>query len=75
MAQGSFNPKNRFLGQKVCSVARGRMDTQTHTKLNTEDTLSGFSTCSFDLSSRIGPIDRQIDRQAGWAIHYSSRLC
>ena len=65
MSQGSFNPKNRFLGQKVCSVARGRMDTQTHTKLNTEDTLSGFSNCSFDLSSRIGPIDRQIDRQAG----------
>ena len=45
MSQGSLDPKIWFLGQKVCSVARGRMDTQTHTKLNTEDTLSGFSNC------------------------------
>ena len=42
--------KNRFLGQKVCSVARVQTDTQTDTKVNTEDTLSGFQ------KSRIGPI-------------------
>ena len=29
MLQGSFSPKIRFLGQKVCSVARGRTDRQT----------------------------------------------
>ena len=27
MSQGSFNPKIRFLGQKVCPVARVRTDT------------------------------------------------
>ena len=42
MSQGSFNQKIRFLGQKVCPVARGQTDGQTHTKVNTEDTLSGF---------------------------------
>ena len=42
MSQGSLNPKIRFLGQKVCSVARIQTDTQTDTKVNTEDTLSGF---------------------------------
>ena len=43
MSQGSYNPKIRFLGQKVCPVARLRTDTQTDTKVNTvEDTLSGF---------------------------------
>ena len=52
MSQGSLNPKIRFLGQKVCSVARVQTHrqtdthththTQTHTKVNTEDTLSGF---------------------------------
>ena len=30
MSQGSFNPKIRFLGQKVYPVARGRTDTDTH---------------------------------------------
>ena len=38
MSQGSLNPEIRFLGQKMCSVAR----VQTDTKVNTEDTLSGF---------------------------------
>ena len=38
MSQGSFSPKIRFLGQKVCSVARGRTDTQ----VKTEDTLSRY---------------------------------
>ena len=50
MSQGSLDPKIRFLGQRMCSVARGQTDrqthrhtdTQTHTKVNTEDTLSGF---------------------------------
>ena len=42
MSQGSLDPKIRFLGQKVCSVARVQTDTQTDTKVNTEDTLSGF---------------------------------
>ena len=46
MSHGSLDPKIRFLGQKVCSVARVQTDTQTHrqpdTKVNTEDTLSGF---------------------------------
>ena len=30
MSQGSLNPKIRFLGQKVCPVARGHTDRQTH---------------------------------------------
>ena len=46
MSQGSLNPKIRFLGQKVCSAARVRTDRrtdgQTHTKMTTEGTLSGF---------------------------------
>ena len=42
MSHGSLNPKIRFVGQKVCSVARERTDTQTHTKVTTEGTLSGF---------------------------------
>ena len=29
MSQGSFSPKIRFLGQKVCSVARSQTDRQT----------------------------------------------
>ena len=32
------HPMNIFLGQKMCSVA----PVQTDTKVNTEDTLSGF---------------------------------
>ena len=42
MSQGSLDPKIRFIGQKVCSVARVHTDRQTDTKVNTEDTLSGF---------------------------------
>ena len=42
MSQGSFNPKNRFLGQNVCSVARVQTHRQTGTKVNTEDRVSGF---------------------------------
>ena len=42
VSQGSFSPKIRFLGQKMCSVARSQTDTQIDTKVKTEDTLSGF---------------------------------
>ena len=46
MSLGSFNPKIRFLGQKVCPVARlqthRHTDRQTHTKVITVGTLSGF---------------------------------
>ena len=41
MSQGSLNPKIRFLGHNVCSVARVR----THTKVTTVGTLSGFQDC------------------------------
>ena len=56
MCQGSLNPKLRFLAQKLWSVARVQRHRQTHTKVNTEGTLSGFQEFSFNLSSRIGPI-------------------
>ena len=42
----SFNPNIKFLGQKVCPVARPQTDrqtdTQTHTKVITEGTFSEF---------------------------------
>ena len=56
MSQGSFKPKIRFLGQKVCPVASVRTDGQIHTKVTTVGTLSGFQKFSFNLSSRIGPM-------------------
>ena len=37
MSQGSLNPKIRFLGQKVCPVARGQTDTQTHRHTDTHE--------------------------------------
>ena len=44
MSQGSLNPKIRFLGQKMCSVARRQThrQTDTHTKVTIVGTLSGF---------------------------------
>ena len=46
MSQGSLDQKISFLDQKMCSVARVQThrltDTQTDTKVNTEETLSGF---------------------------------
>ena len=42
MSQGSLDPKLRFLGRRVCHVARGQTDRHTDTKVNTEDILSGF---------------------------------
>ena len=58
VSQGSLNPKIRFLGQKVCPVARGQTDRHTHTKVNAEDTLSviqDFMIFYFNLYSMIGP--------------------
>ena len=42
VSQGSFHPKIRFPDQKVCSVARLQTDRQTHTKVISVGTLSGF---------------------------------
>ena len=42
MSQGSLDPKIRFLGQKVCSVAHVQTRRLTDMKVNTEETLSGF---------------------------------
>ena len=36
MSHGSLNPKIRFLGQKMCSVARLQTDTQTDTQTYTQ---------------------------------------
>ena len=58
MSQGSFNPKIRFLGQKVCSVARLQTHIQTdrHTrKWLLRAPFQGFRSFAFNLSSRIGP--------------------
>ena len=41
MSHRSFNPKIRFLGQKVCPVARSQTDGRTE-RLTTVYTLSGF---------------------------------
>ena len=63
MSQGSLDPKIRFIGQKVCSVARVQThrhtDTQTHRHTDRhESEYRGhpFRSFSFNLSSRIGPI-------------------
>ena len=56
MSQGSLDPKIRFIGQKVCSVARVQTDRQTDTKVKTEDTLSGFQDffkLSFNLQGAV----------------------
>ena len=37
MCQGSLNPKIRFLGQKMCSAARGRTDRQTDRQTDTHE--------------------------------------
>ena len=41
MSQESFNPKIRYLAQKVCPVTRAQTDGWTH-RLPTEGTISGF---------------------------------
>ena len=65
MSQGSLAPKIRFMGQKVCSVARVHTDAQTNTKVNTEDTLSGFQEFFLQLiikdrSDRVQFLDNNI---------------
>ena len=59
MSQGPFSPKIRFLGQKVCSVARGRTDGQTQ-KWQQRTPFQGFRIFSFNLSLSIGPTAQQI---------------
>ena len=71
MAQGSFNPKNRFLGQKVCSVAHVQTHRQTDTKVNTEDTLSGFH--NFSLHFIIKDRSKNIVVGASWRKGSESR--
>ena len=68
MSQGSFNPKIRFLGQKVCSITRGHTNTQT-------GTLSGFKDFSFSLPSRIGPkyITCEVITWEGECVQYTER--
>ena len=65
MPKGSFNPKIRFLGEKVCSVARIQTDIQTD-NMNTEDTLSWFLDFPFNLSSRISPIMASCRKIGPW---------
>ena len=61
MSPGAFNPKIRFLGQKVCSVARLHTDRQTHRHTHTHESENRghpFRVSwqfSFNLSSWIGP--------------------
>ena len=58
MSQGSFNPKIRFLVEKVCPVACLHTDRQTdgQTEWLLWAPFQGFRIFSFNLSSRIGPI-------------------
>ena len=54
MSQGSLDPKIRFLGQKMFSVACVQTDTQTQKWLQ-RTPFQGFRIFFFNLSSRIGP--------------------
>ena len=63
MSQGSLDPKIRFIGQKVCSVARVQTDRHTDRQTHRQTRkwiqrtpFQGFRNFSFNLSSRIGPI-------------------
>ena len=53
MSQGSFNPKIRFLGQKVCSVSRIQTDTHESEYRGHPFRVSGIFLLPI---SRIGPI-------------------
>ena len=58
MSQGSLTPKIRFLGHKVCPVARVRTDTHESDYWGHPFRVSGFFfKFSFNLSSRRGPIN------------------
>ena len=59
MSQGSFSPKIRFLGQKVCSLARTQTDRRESENRGHPFRVSGFFKFSFNLSSRSGPIRKQ----------------
>ena len=54
MSQGSFNPKIRFLCQKVFSVDCAQTSRQTRT-WKQRTLFHGFRNVSFNLSPRIGP--------------------
>ena len=60
MSQGSLNPRIRFLGQKLWSVARVQRDRHGQTwKWLLRAPFQGFRIFSFNLSSRIGPKKRR----------------
>ena len=58
MSQGSLNTNIKFLGQKMCSVARRHTDghcrTHTHESVYRGHPFKVSCFCSFNLSSRIG---------------------
>ena len=63
MSQGSLDPKIRFLGQKLWSVARVRRNRHTDRQTDRQTRkwkqrapFHGFRSFSFNLSSMIGPI-------------------
>ena len=64
-SQGSLDPKIRFLGQKVWSIARVRTDRHTR-KWILRAPFQGFRIFSFNLSSRIGPIYGSVS--ANWSV-------
>ena len=63
MSQGSLNPKIRFLGQKVCSVAHGQTDTHESEYRGHPFRVSGCFSSTYHQGSV------QYERQA-----YKSRL-
>ena len=50
MSQGSLDPKIRFIGQKVCSVAREQTDKRTHTHTHTDTHESEYRGHPFRVS-------------------------
>merc|ERR1712102_194986 len=61
MSQGSLDPKIRFLGQRVCSVARVQTDRQTRTETDRQ-TGTDRQTDSQTASQTDSQTDRQTDR-------------
>ena len=53
MSQGSLNPKIRFLGQMVCSVAREQTHTDTDTLTQTHTHLSEYRGHPFRISGML----------------------